>query len=160
MSKVYILLFVIISIDFSILENSNINFKANPKLHESECIHRTRIDSNKFEYVYQLKTTNEEVIGNVYVKWKTDDVFTDLLILNINNGKSDTLYLIQKCELKNKRGVDLSFDSKEFWGYRFGLIKEDYFELIYLSNNGKIESDILTIEYDKQQNIIELLKTP
>jgi len=149
MKNIYVLLFAMTSI----CTNSN------PYQHQIEYTQSIKVDSIMFEYVYQLKK-NEEVIGNVYAKWKNDSVFSELLILKINNKKTDTLYHIQKCKLKSKNCVDLSFDCNEFWGYRFGLKKDNYFELTYLSNNGTIESDILTIEYDKQKDTIKLLITP
>ena len=117
-------------------------------------------DSSKIEYIYQLQSKNGEPIGDVYAKMINNEVFTELFVLKIEFSKTDTLYHIKKSEFRNKKGIDLSFDSTGFFGYHFGLKKDDYFEITYLSDNGSHESDIITIEYNTQENIMEILKTP
>lgn len=109
----------------------------------------------KFTFVHSLKTKTDDPIGNVYVKFLSDSVFTDLFIINSN----DTLFTIRKTVLSSKNGKEAEVNKNGFLGYAFILKKDDYIVLTNLGENGQVSDDI-TIEWNYDSKILELLKVP
>lgn len=116
------------------------------------------LKENKTEFikVHSLKKNDNTLIGDIYVKFINDSVFTDLYVIN----ESDTLYSIKRNTFLNKVGKDIDVFSDGFYGYLFVLKKDDYFVLSYLRNNGANVSDDITIEWNYDKNILESQKHP
>lgn len=113
-------------------------------------------NKTKFIKVHSLKRNDNTLIGDIYVKFINDSVFTDLYVIN----ESDTLYSIKRNTFLNKEGKDIDVFRDGFYGYLFVLKKNDYFVLSYLRNNGKNVSDDITIEWSYDKNILESQKLP
>lgn len=113
-------------------------------------------DDNVFTKVYSLKKKDNSAIGDVYVKFINDSIFTDLCVVN----EKDTLYTIKRNFLTNTKGKDIEVFNDGFYGYLFVLKKNDYFVLSYLRNNGSNISDDISIEWNYQDNILEVQKVP
>ena len=116
------------------------------------------IEENNTEFIkiHSLKKNDNTFIGDIYVKFINDSVFTDLNVIN----ESDTLYSIKRNVFLNKVGNDIDVFSDGFYGYIFVLKKNDYFVLSYLRNNGLNVSDDITIEWSYIKNILESQKLP
>ena len=144
----------------SILEIQCINLKYpfNCKPTENNVFELTNT-ANGIKHISQLKEKNGQIIGDLIVNEIGTDIFNDLFVINKNHEQSDTIYSIIGTTFKNKKGIDFTFSNEDFFGYRFVLIKDDYFEIIFLSKGGTIESDILTIKYNTKEKLFEVLKT-
>lgn len=120
---------------------------------------QTKSNTNKSQQyikVYTLRRNNNTPIGDVYVKYINDSIFSDLLILN----QTDTLYKITKSTLYRKHKIDIKVSPDLFYGYKFLLKNRDSFTISYLQNNGRNVSDDITIEWNYNQNRMELMKNP
>ena len=116
------------------------------------------LKKNKTEFtkIHSLKKNDNTIIGDIYVKFINDSIFTDLYVINGN----DTLYSVEKNILSNANGKDTEVLKDGFWGYMFILKKSDYFVLSCYGNNGTDVSDDITIEWNYDKNILELQKIP
>lgn len=128
----------------------------NEKKAANDVQQNTYPDSSKLENIGKLRSKDSH-IGDVFIRKMNNDIFTELYVINKGN---DTLYYIQKSGLRNKKGTELSMDENDFLGYHLVLIKDEYFEITFLSGDGTRESDIITIKYNEEKNLMELLKTP
>lgn len=113
-------------------------------------------NKSTFTKVYTLTKKDNSVIGDIYAKYVDDSVFTDLYIVN----ERDTLYVIKKNILANTKGKDIEVFNEGFYGYLFVLKKNDYFVLSYLRNKGSNISDDITIEWNYENNILEVQNVP
>ena len=113
-------------------------------------------NKTKFIKVHSLKMNDNTLIGDIYVKFINDSIFTDLYVIN----EFDTLYSIKRSTFLNNEGKDIDVFSDGFYGYLFVLKKNDYFVLSYLRNNGANVSDDITIEWSYDKNILESQKLP
>ena len=111
--------------------------------------------NNKFIKVYSMNYKNR-LIGDVFVKFVNDSVFTDLCVVK----EQDTIYTINKDVFNNKKGRDIVVYNKGFWGYMFVLRNNDHFTLSYYRNNGMNISDDITIEWNYDKNVLEVRKLP
>jgi hypothetical protein len=116
------------------------------------------LKENKTEFikVHSLKKNDNTLIGDIYVKFINDSVFTDLYVIN----ESDTLYSIKRHILISNFGKDTEVLEDGFYGYLFVLKKNDYFVLSNLGNKGANVSDDITIEWNYDKNILETQKLP
>lgn len=116
------------------------------------------LSKNKTEFikVHTLIKNDKTLIGDIFVKFINDSIFTDLYVIN----ESDTLFSIKGSDFQNKKGIDFDVFSNGFYGYFFVLKKPDYFVLSYLRNNGVNVSDDITIEWNYDKNILETQKLP
>lgn len=115
-----------------------------------------KVIKNDFVKVHSLKGKDGTFIGDVFVNFKNDTVFTDLYVINLQ----DTLYSIEQNILSNKLGKDIEVLKTGFWGYLFVLKKDDYFVLSNLGDNGKTVSDDIILEWNYGDKILEVLKVP
>jgi hypothetical protein len=75
-------------------------------------------------------------------------------------NERDTLYKINRNILTNTKGKDIEVFNEGFYGYLFVLKKNDYFVLSYLRNKGSNISDDITIEWNYENNVLEVQKVP
>ncbi len=129
----------------SVLVNHDSNLKS--KLHE-------------YEFVYTLKNKTDNYLGDVYIKKVNDSVFHSLLIINNLEKSTTKLYEISNYILSNNIGIDIEIRKEEFWGYRFELMKNDYFVLTALHDKGKSVTDAISIEWSYEDQIFEVSKAP
>ena len=115
-----------------------------------------KIDNSAFLKVHSLKRKDGKFIGDIYVKFINDTIFTELYIVN----KTDTLYSIKKSILVNTKGKDIEVFSDGFYGYKFVLKKNEYIVLSYYRNKGANVSDDITIEWNYDRNLLEVQKAP
>jgi hypothetical protein len=106
--------------------------------------------------IYILKDKDSINIGRVFVSYIENEIFDYLYVIN----KKDTIYFIKKNILGNRKGKDIELYSKNFYGYKFVLKKNDYFILSGLGNKGKDISDNINIEWNYEKKILEVLKLP
>jgi hypothetical protein len=111
---------------------------------------------NKFRKVHTLRRNDSTCIGDIYVRYINDGFFTDLYVIN----NVDTLYTITKSSFTNKRGKDLEVVEEGFYGYKFVIYRNDYFVLSYFQNKGANISDNISINWNYDLKILEVLKTP
>jgi hypothetical protein len=142
----------------SMLLMMNCSGKTNQAGHTSPVGNEKLLKENKTEFikVHSLKKNDNTLIGDIYVKFINDSIFTDLYVVN----ESDTIYSIKRSNFLNKEGKDIDVFSDGFYGYLFVLKKNDYFVLSYLRNNGANVSDDITIEWSYDKNILESQKLP
>lgn len=129
----------------SVLVNND--FSPNSKLYE-------------YEFVYTLKNKTDNYLGDVYIKKVNDSVFHSLLIVNKLEKSTIKLYEISNYTLSNTIGIDMEIRKEEFWGYRFELMKHDYFVLTALHDKGKSVSDAICIEWNYEDQVFEVNKAP
>lgn len=142
----------------SLLLMMNCSGKTNQSGNTSPIGTEKLLKENKTEFikVHSLKKNDNTLIGDIYVKFINDSVFTDLYVIN----EFDTLYSIKRSTFLNKEGKDIDVFSDGFYGYLFVHKKNDYFVLSYLRNNGANVSDDITIEWIYDKNILETQKLP
>jgi hypothetical protein len=114
------------------------------------------VNKTEFIKVHSLKKNDNTLIGDIYVKFINDSIFTDLFVINSN----DTIYSIEKNILSNTQGKDIEVLKDGFWGYKFILKKSDYLVLSCYGNFGTDVSDDITIEWNYDKNILEMQKIP
>jgi hypothetical protein len=113
-------------------------------------------NKSMFTKVHSLKKKDNTFIGDVYVKFINDSVFTDLYVVN----SKDTLYTIKKNIFTNTKGKNLDVPNDNFYGYLFALKKTDSFTLSFLTNKGLDSSDDIIIEWNYQNNVLEFKILP
>lgn len=130
-------------------ENVKVN-KNNLKIISSEALN---IELTK---VYTMKKKDSTLIGDVYVKFVNDSLFTDLYIINNN----DTLYSIKGNNFfKRNGGVDIE-GGTDTYGYTFDIMRNDYFDINSWDKNGECAGDAAIIEWNYDDNMMEFLRTP
>ena len=111
---------------------------------------------SEFIRVYIMKKIDSTVIGGVYVNFENDSLFRYLYVIN----KNDTLYSIKENALfKKDRIVDIE-GSDVIYGYTFALKEDDNFTISTWGKNGECAGDDVSIVWDYDNNIMELLRTP
>ena len=107
---------------------------------------------SEFSKVYTMKKKDSTVIGDIYVKFGKNTIFSDLFI--INNG--DTLYSIKKNVFFKKNGVIDDAVTTNIYGYTFHIKGNDYFYLNTWNKNNKCEDEFpLFFEWNYDDNIIQ-----
>lgn len=106
--------------------------------------------------LFSLKTKDDLVIGDVFAERINDSIFTNLAVIR---GK-DTIYRIDSTLFSNTRGKDIQAGKEGFYGYKIVLVKADYFIVNCLTNLGANVSDDVTIEWNYQQDLLEVQKAP
>lgn len=108
-----------------------------------------------------LKGTDGSTLGDIYVTYLTDnnDVFSSLYVVQQSQGPNTVVFKATNVGLFNTQGMLLATGDK-FYGYQLSLVKDDYFELHELSNQGKDASDDLVIKWDYTQKAFEILSPP
>jgi hypothetical protein len=110
----------------------------------------------EFKKVHSLIKDDKTLIGDIFVQYINDSIFTDMYIIN----DADTIYSIEKHILSNKIEVEAKVLDEGFYGYVFILKKTDYITIMNLGNKGANVSDYMTIEWNYQNDLLELQKTP
>lgn len=107
-----------------------------------------------------LKSKDGNILGNVYVSYINKNIFSDLIISKEIDGKNAVIYKINSSGFYNILGKDVEFLNEGFYGFEFTLIKDDYFVLHILGDNGKNVSDDINVVWNIDKKIFEVLKTP
>lgn len=113
-----------------------------------------------YTMIHTFRAKDGVELGRVFVKPLNSEVFVSLVITNATNIEDDILYVIDSTKLFSKKGIDTEVAPEGFYGYKIVLKKDDYIVLTYLSNGGKNVSDDLTIAWNYNLKIFELMKTP
>ena len=143
--KFKIILLIVFLYSFLIIKTNN------GKVYESQ--YNTE---NKFVKVHSLKKKDSTLIGEIYVRFINDSVFTDLHVIN----NLDTINSIKNNVFLNAEGKDIEVFKENFYGYMFIKKGMDYFTLSYLRNKGKNVSDDIRIIWNYEYNILENEKIP
>lgn len=118
--------------------------------------------NTKYEYFHTFKDQQTNVLGKLYVHYLNAhlNIIDSLLIVNDENGTTDTLYHIAGTDLCNKKGTELEVSKEKFNGYKIVLTKDDYLVLVLSDSIGNGKSDNLTIHWNYANKLFEWLKTP
>ena len=148
-------IFLILSFIYLLISNSTSTNRSNThSLQRKTNVNKT--NTIGFVKAFTLKRKDNITIGDVYVKYINDSIFTDLFIVN----HSDTLYRIVKSAFFCRKKTDIRVYSNQFYGYKFAIKNKDSFTLSYYRNNCKYISDDIIIEWNYNNNILRVLKTP
>ena len=131
----------------------NNNISDNQKISQS-------IQEN-YTLLHTFHAKDGKVLGSAYVKYIDNrEIFTSLLNTKEEKGKQDTLYFIDSTRLNSKKGIDTEVVKEDFHGYKTVLKKGDYIVLVLVNEYGEGASDNLTIEWNYEEDLFELMKTP
>lgn len=114
---------------------------------------------DNYSFIHTFKDKKDEIIGNVYIKYITHEFFSSMLIMGADN--KDTLYFIDKTKFRGKEGLEdelIENNENKFFGYKIVTKKNDYITIVYFSNFGNNISDYITIEWNDEKKMFELLK--
>lgn len=112
--------------------------------------------NEEFTKVYTMKKKDSTLIGDVYVKFVNDSLFTNLYIIN----NKDTLYSIKNNIFFKRNGeVDIEAGT-DTYGYTFEIMRNDYFDINSWDKNGECAGDAAIIEWNYDDKIVEFLRTP
>ena len=113
-----------------------------------------------YRLIHSFYNEDDKLLGNAYVKGRNQDVFTLMLITTENEGEIDTLYFIDSTRLISKKGLDAEVFKDGFYGYKVVMKENDYIVLNSLRDFGERVSDDITIEWDYDEGLFELMKAP
>jgi hypothetical protein len=162
---IIVLFFILTCCSFNSRNQKNINDKPGYTINgdtsnNMDSDRRPIIGSKNIKHLYSLKMSDGSLLGDVYVGFINQYVFSDLIILGDSGGKADTLYQIEKEKFFNSKGLDISVSKENLIGYRFVLRKENYFTLTCVDIDGKDASDYITIEWNYEDKVFEVQKAP
>lgn len=122
---------------------------------------RSQLTQEGYTLLHTFHAKDGQVLGSAYVKYTDNrEIFTSLFITKEENGKLDTLYFIDSTKLISKKGIDTEVVKEGFHGYKTVLKKDDYIVLVLVNEYGKGASDNLTIEWNYEEGLFELMKSP
>jgi hypothetical protein len=121
-----------------------------------------KLQNSQYGFFHTFYSKDGVLLGKAYVLFikNSKEIFTSLVITNEINGNIDTLYTIESTKLISKKGIDTEVYKQGFFGYKVILMKNDYIVLVLVNDNGEGVSDNLTIEWNYEEKMFELLKTP
>ena len=109
---------------------------------------------NGLTKIYTMKKKDGAVIGEVYVKFVKDSIFSELFV--INDG--DTLYSIKKNVCLNKNGIVVETLGGDIYGYTFFKKATDWFLIDVLEKNDRYtECQPPAVSWNYDDNIIEIV---
>ena len=115
------------------------------------------IQEQDLKPIHQFKDEQtKEVVGEVYVNYINDSIFTSLYILQ----KEDTVYRVNRDGFFSIREKEVSIDNDQFLGYKL-ISKEDQYiaVTVYIHRDrGKYETDPIHILWHKEKKIFGMLK--
>lgn len=163
MKKLYILIFVLFSCCTS--QNSSTNEKPNQgenniKEEKMIAVNKDERILNDYHKVHTLKKKDKTIIGEVYIKSITEEVFESLLIIKENKGEVDTLYLIKKNKFFNPNGIDIETFDDNCYEYKFVLLKDDYIIVNAICREKSTVSDDIAIKWYDKEEILKVRRTP
>ncbi|MDB4904571.1 MAG: hypothetical protein JWQ63_3852 [Mucilaginibacter sp.] len=112
-----------------------------------------------YKMVHILRDNQNQELGKVYVNEIKKGIFRHLRILNQKTG-TDTLYYVDNLKLKNDKGIDIQVRSDEFYGYKIIFTDPNSITLTIVNNKGVGISDDITIIWNNESKLFQVLKTP
>jgi hypothetical protein len=109
---------------------------------------------DNYIFYHEFKDKDSLSLGKAYISVKKDSVFNKLIILT---DKNDTLYKVDNNKLFSIKGLDLKTEPDVFNGYKFTIIRNDYFSIVPVDKNGNGAADDIPIEWNYEKKAFEYI---
>ncbi len=129
-------------------------------INQKEQYKKIILNNNDVTYISTLKNKEGVTLGKIYVTYISKDIFKSLYVAKEVDDKNIIIYKVNDTGFSNTLGKDLEISQGGFYGYQFSLIKDEYFVLHYLTDNGNSVSDDVTVKWNNDKNVFEVQKTP
>ena len=108
--------------------------------------------------IHQFKDEQtKEVLGEVYVNYINDSIFTSLYILQ----KEDTVYRVNRDGFFSIREKEVSIDNDQFLGYKLISKGDNYISItLYRGNKGEYVTDPKRVWWHKEEKVFRVFKIP
>ena len=108
--------------------------------------------------IHQFKDEQtKEVLGEVYVNYINDSIFTSLYILQ----KEDTVYRVNRDGFFSIKEKELSFNQDKYFGFKVSGKRDNYISIIlYNGDKGEYVTDAVDILWYKEKKMFGLFKIP
>ncbi|SDQ04967.1 hypothetical protein [Flagellimonas zhangzhouensis] len=142
------------------IEKDKIEFKKNQneKLIAKNSNNNIHTEAGEYEWIHEFKTDLGDSLGDLYIKSINDSIFNSLRILS----KKDTIYKIDNLDFWNVNGIDFDIpkNQENFYGYSIRLLGESHVVLSYYRNKGQNIADDLTLYYESNKKVFEIMMAP
>lgn len=103
---------------------------------------------DEFIAIHEFKAKNGTSLGQLYVRYKTAEVFDSIRIVKKTGKQEEVLYRIDESRFFSRDALEQEVYDPGFYGYKVANLAADHVVLTYIRNKGKSVSDDIMIKWD------------